>query len=102
MFDVGLGEMLVLAIAGLLVFGPERLPHAISQFARHARDLRGMATSARQSLAEAAGPELQGAQQALAEVRELHPQRLIKSVFEKGEDEVPKGKAKQVAPEESA
>jgi sec-independent protein translocase protein TatB len=82
MFDVGLGEMLILAIAALLVFGPERLPKAVAQFARQARDLREMAATARRGLADAAGPDLQGAQGVLADIKELHPRRLLKSVLD--------------------
>ncbi|MFZ9751262.1 MAG: twin-arginine translocase TatA/TatE family subunit, partial [Candidatus Nanopelagicales bacterium] len=27
MFDIGFGEMLAIAVVGLLVIGPDRLPH---------------------------------------------------------------------------
>jgi sec-independent protein translocase protein TatB len=42
MFDVGFAELLLLAVVGLLVLGPERLP-------RVARTLGGMARKARSS-----------------------------------------------------
>ena len=28
MFDIGIGELVALAVIGLLIFGPERLPKA--------------------------------------------------------------------------
>ena len=30
MFDIGIGEIIILGVVGLLVFGPERLPRAYS------------------------------------------------------------------------
>ncbi|MCX6422607.1 MAG: twin-arginine translocase TatA/TatE family subunit [Actinobacteria bacterium] len=34
MFDIGIGEIIVLAILGLVVFGPERLPKAAADAGR--------------------------------------------------------------------
>ena len=46
MFDIGLGEIILLALVGLLVFGPERLPRAAADAGRWARQIRTMAASA--------------------------------------------------------
>ncbi len=55
MFDVGIGEMLVIAIVGLLVFGPDRLPEMARQAGRWVRDLRAMVARARSEVSESIG-----------------------------------------------
>ena len=46
MFDIGLGEILVLAVVGLLVFGPDRLPKAAADAGRWIRQIKEMAANA--------------------------------------------------------
>ena len=58
MFDVGLGEILLLLLAALFVFGPDRLPTVVAQAARLIRQVREMAAGARSELSDAIGPEL--------------------------------------------
>jgi sec-independent protein translocase protein TatB len=43
--NFGLGEIAVLALLGLLVFGPEKLPKAAADAFRVIRQLRTMATT---------------------------------------------------------
>ena len=81
MFDVGLGELLILAVLGLLIFGPERLPKAAADGARMLRNLRSMATSARRDLSESAGVDLTDARDALREIRDLHPRRMAANLL---------------------
>lgn len=50
MFDVNLGELGLLAVLALVIFGPERLPKAAAQAGRALRQLRQMATSATEDL----------------------------------------------------
>jgi sec-independent protein translocase protein TatB len=57
-FDVGGWEILVLVIAALFVFGPERLPQVTAQAVRALRQLRAMASGAREQLTDAIGPEI--------------------------------------------
>ncbi|MHC8441819.1 MAG: Sec-independent protein translocase protein TatB [Candidatus Eutrophobiaceae bacterium] len=42
MFDIGFWEIILLAVVGLLVFGPERLPTAVIQAKRVLERLRGI------------------------------------------------------------
>ncbi len=58
MFDVGGWELFVLVIAALFVFGPDRLPQVTAQAVRALRQLRAMASGAREQLTDAIGPEL--------------------------------------------
>ena len=82
MFDIGLGEILILAVLGLLVFGPERLPRAAADAARTLRNVRAMASNARKDLADSAGVDLSGAQGALRDLQDLHPKRMVAGIFE--------------------
>jgi sec-independent protein translocase protein TatB len=81
-FDIGLGEILILAVLGLLIFGPERLPRAAADAARTLRNVRAMATNARKDLADSAGVDLTGAQGALRDLQELHPKRMVSGIFD--------------------
>ncbi len=79
MFDIGLGELIVLAILALLVFGPDQLPKAAAQAGRFARQLREMATTARKELSDSAG--IDDISSDLKSLADLHPRKLAASVF---------------------
>jgi len=57
MFDIGLPEFAVLAVAALFIFGPERLPQAAAQAAKMLKQIRNMANNARSELTSELGPE---------------------------------------------
>ena len=57
MFNVGPMELVVLAIVGLVVLGPDRLPGLAQDGARLLRTLRELATGARTQLRDELGPE---------------------------------------------
>lgn len=86
MFDIGIGEIAVIAVIGLLVFGPERLPRAAADAAKWLRQIRGMASGARQELADSAGLDLTDAVDSVKELRDLHPRRLAASLLEDPDD----------------
>lgn len=48
----------MIAVIGLIIFGPDRLPKYAAEAAKFVRDLRRMASSARQDLTQALGTEL--------------------------------------------
>ncbi|HVU60142.1 MAG TPA: sec-independent translocase [Mycobacteriales bacterium] len=81
--NVGLPEVLLLAVIGLLVFGPERLPKAAAdagRLLRQLRQLRQLAHNAKAELASELGPEL-----ADLDLESLHPRRLVEEhVFKDG------------------
>ena len=89
MFDIGLGEILILAVLGLLVFGPERLPRAAADAARTLRNVRAMASNARKDLSDSAGIDLSGAQGALRDLQDLHPKRMVAGIFEDDPSDAP-------------
>jgi Tat protein translocase TatB subunit len=53
--DIGFGEIVVIAIVGLLVFGPDRLPEMARQAGGWVRDLRKMVASARSEMSGSLG-----------------------------------------------
>jgi Tat protein translocase TatB subunit len=55
MFDIGIGEIIVIAVVGLLVFGPDRLPEMARQAGGWMRDLRRMVASARTEVKDSLG-----------------------------------------------
>ncbi|WP_166348805.1 Sec-independent protein translocase protein TatB [Phytoactinopolyspora limicola] len=55
MSDIGIGEIAVILVVALLVFGPDKLPTMIKQAASFVSDLRKMVTSARRDLTESVG-----------------------------------------------
>jgi sec-independent protein translocase protein TatB len=80
MFNIGPMEFLVLAIVGLVVIGPEKLPGLARDAAHMLRTLRDLATGARQQLRDELGPEF-----ADVDLRSLNPRTAMqRMVF--GED----------------
>ena len=57
MFDIGVGEIVVIAVVGLLVFGPDRLPEMARQAGSWMRDLRKMVASARREVSDSLGAD---------------------------------------------
>jgi sec-independent protein translocase protein TatB len=95
MFDVGMGELLILAVVGLLVFGPERLPRAAADAARMLRNVKAMASTARKDLADASGLDMAETKQTLAELKSYHPKNLVGDLFsDDDDDEDPAGSGK--------
>jgi sec-independent protein translocase protein TatB len=50
MFDIGFFELLIIAVLGLVVLGPERLPGAIRSTMKTVRSIKGMASGFRQGV----------------------------------------------------
>jgi sec-independent protein translocase protein TatB len=76
-FNIGPLELMVLAIVGLIVLGPERLPQLARDAARMLRNLREVATGARKQLRDELGPEF-----ADVDLRNLNPRTAVqRAVF---------------------
>jgi sec-independent protein translocase protein TatB len=75
--DVGWGELLVLALVGLVIFGPDRLPKAAADAARMLRQLRAMAKNATADLKAELGPEM-----ADLDLASLHPRRMVQGIWD--------------------
>lgn len=57
MFNLGWFEIVALVVIALLVFGPDKLPQAAAQAGKTLRNLKRMASSAREDLRAGLGPE---------------------------------------------
>ena len=79
MFDIGLPEFLILAVAALFIFGPERLPAAAQQAARLIKQVRSMASNARTELGKELGPEF-----ANLSLEDLNPRTFVRKQLLEG------------------
>jgi sec-independent protein translocase protein TatB len=85
LLDIGFFELLVIAIIGLLVVGPERLPKYIAQGVKMLRNVRDMATKAKDDIVESAGiKDLD-----LKDLSKLDPSKLANNVFDEKEESKP-------------
>jgi sec-independent protein translocase protein TatB len=85
MFNVGPMELLVLAVVGLIVLGPDKLPGLARDAARMIRTLRDLATGARTQLRDELGPEF-----ADVDLRNLNPRTAISRALLGDETELPR------------
>ena len=78
MFNIGPLELVVLALVGIIVLGPDRIPGVARDAARMIRQLRDMATGARSQLKNELGPEFADVGlDSLRELRSLKPRTAI-------------------------
>src|SRR3954470_3139260 len=89
--QIGWSELIVLAIVGLVVLGPEKLPKVAADAAKMLRQLRAMARNASADLKAELGPEM-----ADLDLASLHPRRLVQSALW-DEDSVPRPPATSTA-----
>jgi len=91
-FDVGMGEFLVIALVAVLVFGPDRLPRALAQGMGWVRALRDQAANARREIMDAADLDptiTDDIRRSMSDIAELHPRRLASSILTDVPDERP-------------
>ncbi len=55
--DIGALELLTLAVLGVLVFGPDKLPKVIQDVSRFIRKIREFSESAKEDIRTELGPE---------------------------------------------
>ncbi|WP_149263434.1 sec-independent translocase [Actinomadura sp. K4S16] len=84
MFDVGLGEMAVLVVLALVIFG-DKLPQVAGQAGRMLRQFRQMADSAKADLQEGLGPEFKD-----FDLNDLNPKTFVRKHLFEDEDTYPK------------
>ncbi|MBC2638246.1 MULTISPECIES: Sec-independent protein translocase protein TatB [unclassified Rhodococcus (in: high G+C Gram-positive bacteria)] len=72
MFDnLGWDHLMILAVAALVIFGPERLPGALHTFFGVIRSAREYATNVQQLLTEELGPEFDELRRPLTDMQQL-------------------------------
>ena len=88
MFDsIGWGEIVVLVLAALFIFGPERLPHLAKDAATGLKKVREAITGVRQQVNESLGDELPQLRD--LDLRKYHPKTFIRSQLFEDETETP-------------
>ncbi len=99
MFDIGIGEIIAVAVIGLLIFGPEKLPRAAADAAKWVKQIRAMATGARKDLADSAGLDLSDTVDTVKSLQDFHPKKLASSLFADDDDKATPTKAPQPEPQ---
>jgi sec-independent protein translocase protein TatB len=77
--NLNMWEIISLALIGLFIFGPERLPKVIADGMRMLRGLRSMARNATDDLSRELGTEVK--------IEDLHPRTFIRKHLLSEEDE---------------
>lgn len=72
MLDIGGGEIIGLAILGMILVGPDRLPKAAADAARFIRNVRKMTTGAGDELKKTLGPGFED-----LNINDLNPRNLL-------------------------
>jgi sec-independent protein translocase protein TatB len=87
-FDsIGWGEIIVLALAALFIFGPERLPDLAKDAAAGIKKARSMITGVRAQMDESLGDDL--AKLRDLDLRQYHPKTFIRNQLLADDDEAP-------------
>jgi sec-independent protein translocase protein TatB len=97
--SIGWGEIVVLALAALFIFGPERLPHLAKDAAAGLKKVRGAITGVRTQMQEAMGDDLAHLRD--IDLRQYHPKTFIRSQL-LGDDDQPAVKPVSVTRTEAA
>lgn len=84
MFGVGLPELAVIIVVGLLIFGPDRLPEFARQAGRMLRQVKQFSQNARDDLRNELGPDY-----ADFELTDLDPRRAVRKYMQDTWDETP-------------
>lgn len=83
LFDLNITKLLILAIVGLMIFGPEQLPKIAAQAGKALRDLRRLAENAKSDLSEQLGPEFRD-----FDLNDLNPRAFVrKHLIDEFDDE---------------
>lgn len=89
--NLGWEEVLVLAVIGLIIIGPDRLPKMAQDLGRMLRELRKLATGAATDLKAELGPEM-----ADFDLTSLHPRKFVENAL--FGDDAPTAAAAAAAP----
>lgn len=74
-------ELVVLAILAVVILGPEKLPEYAAQLARLVKELRRMATGAKEQLREEVGDEIVDMDWKKLDPRQYDPRKIIKEAL---------------------
>lgn len=81
--DVGPLELVTIAVLGVLLFGPDKLPEFLQNVARTVRKIREFSDSAQQEIRSDLGPEFQD-----FDMRDLHPKTFVRKHVLSGDTDI--------------
>lgn len=81
--DIGVMELLTLAILGMLIFGPDKLPKVIQDASRFIRKVRDFSESAKHDIRAELGPEFKD-----FEFEDLNPKTFVRKQLAAGGDDL--------------
>ena len=94
MFNIGGGEILGLAVIGLILMGPDRLPTIAADAARYLHKLKNFAQSATNELKSNLGPGYEDLQ-----MKDLNPKTIIKKTRGDAMDKAEEKPAPKIDPD---
>lgn len=74
-------ELIVLAVLAVVILGPEKLPEYAAQLARLVKELRRMATGAKEQLREEVGDDIADMDWHKLDPRQYDPRKIIKDAL---------------------
>lgn len=102
MFGINGGEFLILAVLAVFVLGPDKLPVYAQQLARLVKEVRRMATGAKEQLREEVGDEIADMDWRKLDPRQYDPRKIIKDALLEDEDPAAPGEARPSADKQKA
>ncbi|RDB48236.1 Sec-independent protein translocase protein TatB [Tsukamurella tyrosinosolvens] len=97
--NLGMGEILMLVVVGLVILGPERLPGAVNWFFTSLRQVRDYATGATQQLKDDMGGDFDAIREPLQQIQNLRgmtPTAIVTKHLLSGDDTVIREMSEQV------
>jgi sec-independent protein translocase protein TatB len=94
MFNLGGGEIVGLAILGLILMGPDRMPSIAADAARYLNKMKKFAQNATNELKENLGPGYEDLQ-----VSDLNPKKFIKKTIGDAMEQVEEKPAPKIDPD---
>jgi sec-independent protein translocase protein TatB len=88
-FGINGGEFVVLAVLGLLIIGPDRLPEYAAQLGRFVREARRMARGARDQVRAEMGPDFDDVDWRKLDPRQYDPRRIVREALADTLDDPP-------------
>ena len=81
-FGLTIEKLLVIGIIALFLIGPDRLPAYSAQFGRLVRQLRDMASGAKDRMRDELGPDFDDMEWKKLDPRQYDPRRIIKEALQ--------------------
>ena len=83
-FGLTIEKLLLIGIIALFLIGPDRLPAYSAQFGRLVRQLRDMASGAKERMRDELGPDFDDMDWKKLDPRQYDPRRIIREALQEG------------------